>query len=100
MGASQLLGAALIGKQDFDQAWTAFSKLIELRPDDPNAYVNLALVEISVHRFPEAEQHLKKAVAVDPKSVQASIDLANFYRLQNRLAGITASIAGWREEQS
>ena len=38
-----------------------------------------------MHRFPEAEQHLKKALAVDPKSIQASIDLANFYRLQNRL---------------
>ena len=44
---TQLLGAALIGKQDFDQALLAFSKLIQLRPDDPNAYVNLALVEIS-----------------------------------------------------
>ena len=28
---------------------------------------------------------MKKAVATDPKSWQANIDLANFYRLQNKL---------------
>ena len=29
---------------------------------------------------------MRRAVSVDPKSVQASIDLANFYRVENRLA--------------
>src|SRR5260370_7797563 len=45
----------------------------------------MALVEISLRHLPEAEQHLKQAIQVDPKSVQANIDLANFYHLQGKL---------------
>jgi tetratricopeptide (TPR) repeat protein len=47
--------------------------------------VNLALVEISLRRLKDAEEHLRKAVATDPKSLQANIDLAHLYRLQNKL---------------
>ena len=75
MGASQLLGAALIGKQKFDQALTAFAKVVELRPDDASAYVNLALVEISLNRTSDAEQDLKKAVSIDPKSTQGYLSI-------------------------
>src|SRR5215469_16851052 len=84
VAAYQLLGAALIGEQKPDQALEAFSKVTDLLPNDSNAYVNLALVEISLHHYGDAELHLKKAVAIDPKSTQAYRDLANFYRLQNR----------------
>ncbi|MGA7225294.1 MAG: tetratricopeptide repeat protein, partial [Candidatus Acidiferrales bacterium] len=86
VAAYQLLGAAMIGEQKDDQALAAFAKVTELLPDDPSAYVNLALVEISLHHYGDAEQHLKKAVAVDPSSIQAYNDLANFYRLQNRMS--------------
>ncbi len=85
VAAHQLLGAALIGEQKPAQALAAFSKVTELLPDNPSAYVNVALVEISLHRYEQAEQHLKKAIAVDSHSVQAYTDLANFYRLQNRI---------------
>jgi tetratricopeptide (TPR) repeat protein len=44
----------------------------------------MALVELSLHRTADAEQNFKRAVAVDPKSIQAYADLANFYRLQNQ----------------
>jgi tetratricopeptide (TPR) repeat protein len=85
VAAYQLLGAALIGEQKADQALAAFLKINQLRPQDPSSYVNTALVEISLHRFSDAEVQLKKAVIVDPKSTQASMDLANFYELQNRI---------------
>src|SRR5215472_552595 len=84
VAAYQLLGAALIGEQRPDQALAAFSKVTDLLPNNSNAYVNLALVEVSLHHYSDAEQHLKKAIAIDPKSSQAYGDLANFYRLQNR----------------
>ena len=67
-----------------DKALAAFEKVVELQPTDPNAYVNLALVEISLQRPADAEKYLKKATIVDPKSVLAYTDLANFYRLQNQ----------------
>jgi tetratricopeptide (TPR) repeat protein len=84
VGAYQLLGAALIGEQKPDKSLAAFGKVTELRPNDPSAYINTALVEINLHHFSDAEQHLKKALLVDPKSTEAYKDLANFYRLQNR----------------
>jgi tetratricopeptide (TPR) repeat protein len=86
VGAYQLLGAALIGEQKPEKALAAFAKVTALRPKDPNAWVNLALVEISLQHVADAGQHFEKAVAVDPQSVQARVDLANFYRLQNQTA--------------
>src|SRR5260370_16046664 len=85
VGAYQLLGAALISQQKPDAALAAFSKVVELTPNDASTYVNMALVEIGLRHLPEAEQHLKKAIPGDPKSVQANIDLANFYHLQGKL---------------
>ena len=85
VGAYQLLGVALIGQKKPDQALEAFTKIIELRPNDANAYVNMALIEISLSRPLDAEQHLKKALAVDPHSIQSYADLATLYRLKNRL---------------
>ncbi len=85
VSAYQLLGAALIGEQKPDKALAAFAKVIELLPNSSSAYVNMALVEVSLHRLPDAEKHLKRAVLVDSRDAQAYMDLANFYRLQNRI---------------
>jgi tetratricopeptide (TPR) repeat protein len=86
VSAYQLLGAALIGEQKPDEALAAFAKVTELLPNSSSAYVNMALVEVSLHRLPDAEKHLKRAVSVDSRDTQAYMDLANFYRLQNRIA--------------
>jgi tetratricopeptide (TPR) repeat protein len=83
VAAYQLLGAALIGEQKPDRALAAFEKVTELLPNSSSAYVNIALVEVSLHRWPDAERHLKKAVLVDSRDTQAYVDLANFYRIQN-----------------
>ena len=85
IGAYQLLGAALIGEQKPDKALVAFEKVTELLPNSSSAYVNIALVEVTLHRLQDAERHLKKAVSVDSTDTQAYMDLANFYRLQNRI---------------
>src|SRR3974390_1266070 len=67
VAARQLRGAALVGQQKSDEALVEFSKLTELPPNDASAYVNLALVEISLRHFAEAERTLKQAVAPDPR---------------------------------
>jgi tetratricopeptide (TPR) repeat protein len=85
VGAYQLLGAALIGEQKPDKALVAFEKVTELLPNSSSAYVNIALVEVTLHRLQDAERHLRKAVSVDSRDMQAYMDLANFYRLQNRI---------------
>jgi tetratricopeptide (TPR) repeat protein len=69
VGAYQILGAAMMGEQKPDEALAAFSRVTELLPNNPSAYVNIALVEITLHQFAPAERHLKKAIAVDPKAL-------------------------------
>jgi tetratricopeptide (TPR) repeat protein len=86
VGAWQLLGDSLTGEQKLDLAFAAFSHVAELLPSDTNSYMNLALIEISLRRFSDAEKHLKQAVAKNPSSSQATITLANFYLLQNNLS--------------
>jgi tetratricopeptide (TPR) repeat protein len=83
-GAYQLLGAALIEEERPDKALAALGKLAALNQNDAALYVNMALVEVTLHRWANAEQHLKDALAMDPAFVQAYMDLVNFYRLQNR----------------
>src|SRR5580700_9718267 len=64
-GAYQLLGASLIGEKRPEEALAALTKITELLPNSPSAYVTLALAEISVNHSTEAEQDLKKAMAVE-----------------------------------
>jgi tetratricopeptide (TPR) repeat protein len=83
-GGYQLLSAALIGEKELPKSLEALGRVTALRPDDPSSFVNMALVEITLYRLSDAEQHLKKALIVDPKSIQAYSVLADFYRSQNR----------------
>ncbi len=66
---------------------------IERHPQDAKGYECLGHVIFSVvnnkamplEALEEAIEHLNKALQLDPNSVQASISLANCYRLQNRI---------------
>jgi len=89
VAAHQLLGAAYLGQLKQQQALHEFERVMLLRPVDASAYVDLALVEISLRNSPDgganysknAEAHLNKAISLNRKSVQAYIDLANLYQL-------------------
>jgi len=83
--AYQLLGAALVAQQKNEQALASFSKVADLTPNDSGVYLNMALVEVSLRRIPNAQQDFQRAVQVDPKSVHANLGLANFYYLQGKL---------------
>ena len=84
--ALQVLGALSVGRSDKEKALAAFKKIVNLRPSDPMAYTNLALVEIGSHLFPAAEKDLHAAIEVDPHFVVGYLNLADFYRLQGRTA--------------
>ena len=84
-GAYYIIGTSLLRQQKPEQALAAFFKVAELLPNDPNSYLNLALVEITLRRFTEAEEHLKKAISKDPKSLRARLDLASFYRMESKV---------------
>src|SRR2546422_8977618 len=62
VGAYQLLGGSLAARQQNDRAIQAFAKAAELSPKDPSSYINLALAEIGLSRFADAEKNLERAV--------------------------------------
>ncbi len=47
--------------------------------------LSLAVVNSSLRHWKDAEENLKKAVTIDPKSIRARIDLADIYRVQNEI---------------
>ena len=82
VAALQILGASLMARGENQAALQNFSKIAELMPNDATAYINLALVEVSLRHFDQGEQYLRKAISVDQHSVQAYTDLVNFYRVR------------------
>lgn len=86
-----MLGAAYLGQLKPQQALPLFEQVTQLRPDDASAYVDLALVEISLRdstnnnsRSEAAEAHLKKAISLNSKFVQAYANLSNLYQLNKQ----------------
>ena len=71
--------------KNFDQAVTQVEAAIE---DDPTstAYANLGELQVARGKSAEAEAAFKKAIDVDPASVDAKLALANFYWLSKRPA--------------
>jgi tetratricopeptide (TPR) repeat protein len=88
----QLLGATYLGQLKPEQALPLFEQVTQLRPDDASAYVDLALVEISLSNPSDnrndysdaAEAHLKKAISLNSKFVQAYANLSNLYQLNKQ----------------
>ena len=46
----------------------AYSKAIELKPDDPGSHNNYALALAKAKKFPEMQAELKKAADLDPQN--------------------------------
>ena len=59
-------------------------KTIELNPDQPRAYLNMGVLELSAKQAAAAEESFKKAISLDPKSVPARVALGNFYAGEQR----------------
>jgi tetratricopeptide (TPR) repeat protein len=84
--AYRLLGAALAGQQQNVQAVQAFTRAAALAAKDPVPAIDLALVEMGLHRFADAEAHLRQAIALDPGAISAYVNLATALRLEGKPA--------------
>lgn len=71
------------------QALADITKSVEIAPTVPK-YLNRALLEERAKQFAEAEQDYKKAIAIDLKSTEPVLLLANFYARQHRFADAEA----------
>lgn len=84
--AYRLLGDALLAQNDQAGALDAFTKLLLLAPDQAVAQENVGLLLAKMQRYDKAEQHLRKAIEIDPTFVSGYLNLASFFRSRNRLS--------------
>jgi len=82
------LGSFLDDHQRYDEALAQLRHAIELTPDNAPLYLNLGAVDIDTgdpKRFPEAEQMLRKSIALGP-SYQAYTNLGYLHIQQKKYA--------------
>ncbi len=71
---------------EFAEAAEAYAKLLEMTPDSPEAYVNLALVEARLNRFDEAVATLRRGNERIPGSEALLARLGYTYLVMGRTA--------------
>lgn len=81
-----LLSAIAVRRGEKDQALIEIQRAIELDPNRAAFHEDLALLQAAEPtKATSVEDELKKAVALDPKSVNAKLILSTFYARNNRL---------------
>ncbi len=69
----------------FAESAEVYAKILELNPQSPVNYVNLALIEAKMNRFEEAVRTLERGIAAIPGSVTLLSRLAHTYMVMGRL---------------
>jgi len=89
-------GNAAFIKQDYKNARRAYSKVLDLAPDNLLALTNLGVVEFADGKSAEAEKLLKRAVQIRIENAPAWLTLGILYmdqgRLDESLAALTQSL--------
>jgi len=79
-----VLGNALAGLKDIDQAIVQLETVVDQNPALTFGYTNLGALELRKGNQAAAESAFKRAVEVNAKSLDAHLNLANFYWAQNK----------------
>ena len=84
------LGIALLDQFQYQESIQAFSEVVKLRPDYPDAYTNVGLTEIVWEKYDSARTAIRKALSIDPNNARA-----HYYDglLQRRAGNSKAEIA-------
>ena len=69
---------------DYNTAAAELERVLTMQPNNPILLERLAVADIGRKQFAGGEQNLEKALAAQPDSVPAMLDLAQLYRLENR----------------
>lgn len=78
------LGLVHFQAQDFAEAYLAFSRAVELAPEDGDSLFNLALTEKKVGKIDRAIVHYRQLLAGEPDCVDAHYNLAGCYKDSGR----------------
>jgi Tfp pilus assembly protein PilF len=88
------LGIAYLDAFQYAEAVDAFSQVVRLRPDYPDAYTNIALTEIQWEKYDSARMSIDKALALNPDNARA---LYYSSQLERRASNTSAEIADLQE---
>ncbi|HEY4046727.1 MAG TPA: tetratricopeptide repeat protein [Acidobacteriaceae bacterium] len=65
------LGIAYLDQSQYADAVLAFGEVVKLRPDYPDAYINVALTQIQWEKYESARLSIQKALSLSPNSARA-----------------------------
>ena len=82
--ADQILGESLLARRQVGPAVEIFTRLTQLRPQDPRPYLDLAIAQMNSNNLPEAEKSFRKTVEVDPHFVEGILSLTKFWESQGK----------------
>ena len=80
------LGYAYRFIDNYPEAEKAFTKYIELIPDDPNPYDSYAELLMKMGRYDESIKHYQKALSIDPTFAASHIGIATNLNFMDRHA--------------
>lgn len=79
------LGIAYLDQEQYAAAVDAFHQVVKLRPDYPDAYTNIAVVEIPWEKYGSAWESVQRALALNPHDARALYYAALLARRAGRL---------------
>ena len=88
----QNLGLAYLEESQLGQGIEQFQRLVNLAPDEPIGYGNLAVAYLRLKKSEEAEGWVKRGLEVDPMNSQLHFILAEIYQSQGRTEKAVAAI--------
>jgi tetratricopeptide (TPR) repeat protein len=86
------LGIAYLDQQQYSDAVRAFSEVVKLRPDYPDAYTNIALTEIQWEKYDSARASIQRALALSSNNARALYYLALLERRAGDYDAETANL--------
>src|SRR5580704_9057042 len=86
------LGIAYLDQQQYADAVRAFSEVVKLRPDYPDAYTNIALTEIQWEKYDSARASIHRALALSSNNARALYYLALLERRAGDYDAETANL--------
>ena len=72
--ADQILGESLLARRQVGPAVEIFTRLTQLRPQDPRPYLDIAIAQLNSNNLPEAEKSFKKTRGGGPAFCRRNIE--------------------------
>lgn len=80
-------GIALLAQRQYSKAIRAFDEGVNLKPDQADGYINLAITNYSYEKFDAARELIDRALAIDPRNMRGNMRAKYYQALLLRTQG-------------